>query len=222
MQDNDAVITARHMPPCALAVMCSSYPVDGIEPSSRYILVGSSADSWVPVQVHLVQTSPCLPARFELACRDQGAVASGHLQAPRLCTMQAQTRELSKELYVCTLYSRANRNGSRGCNGRSAGPRLGPLPWVSGEEQLAATAAEISGWIRRFVARMQPSALSEFSLHHLWIACRLSAPRRSRQSRFGYDQVLCVGKPGHGALSRDAQGHAFDHGDTRCSPGRGD
>lgn len=71
MQDNDAVITARHMPPCALAVMCSSYPVDGIEPSSRYILVGSSADSWVPVQVHLVQTSPCLPARFELACRDQ-------------------------------------------------------------------------------------------------------------------------------------------------------
>lgn len=49
--------------------------------------------------------------------------------------MQAQTRELSKELYVCTLCSRANRNGSRGCNGRSAGPRLGPLPWVSGEEQ---------------------------------------------------------------------------------------
>lgn len=59
MQDNDAVITARHMPPCALAVMCSSYPVDGIEPSSRYILVGSSADSWCPskftwCKLHLV------------------------------------------------------------------------------------------------------------------------------------------------------------------------
>lgn len=175
----------------------------------------------MPVQVHLVPTSPCLPARASSSLVEKRA-ARCIWPSPGTEAVQAQTRELSKELYVCTLCSRANRNGSRGCNGRSAGPRLGPLPWVSGEEQLAATAAEISGWIRRFVARMQPSALSEFSLHHLWIACRLSAPRRSRQSRFGYDQVLCVGKPGHGALSRDAQGHAFDHGDTRCSPGKGD